>query len=52
MVFAAAPVPVRINPGTTRVRPDVGGISIFMFWSGAVVPPYSTVNVTGPVEEL
>ena len=43
-VEATEPVPVRMSPGTTSVRPDREGMLTTMLSSGAVVPPNSSVN--------
>ena len=38
-VLAALPVPVKIKPGITKVKPDVAGIDNLISLSTAVVPP-------------
>jgi len=51
-VEAAEPVPERMSPGTTSVRPVVAGIDSLMLSFGAVVPPSSIVSTMAAVSEL
>ena len=51
-VLAALPVPVKIKPGITKVKPESEGIGNLISLSTAVVPPNWIVSIVATDEEL